>query len=83
MIRHLHREQFVPGDPARIWEFFSAPHNLDTITPSDLRFRIIGDVAPRMYPGQMIEYRIGILPGARSVTFTKCRPTAEGMGPSH
>ena len=63
MIRHLHREQFVPGDPALVWDFFSAPRNLDTLTPPDLRFRIVGDVAPRMYPGQMIEYRIGVLPG--------------------
>lgn len=63
MIRHLHREQFVPGAPARIWDFFAAPHNLDTITPPDLRFRIVGPVAPRMYPGQMIEYRVGVLPG--------------------
>lgn len=63
MICHLHREQFVPGDPARIWDFFASPHNLDTITPPDLSFRLVRAVAPRMYPGQLIEYRVGVFPG--------------------
>ena len=63
MIRHLHRELFVPGEPARIWEFFATPHNLDALTPPRLRFRASGDVAPRMFAGQLIEYRIGLLPG--------------------
>ncbi len=63
MIRYLHRQQFVPGDPETIWDFFAQPQNLDLLTPSSLRFRICGDPAPHMYAGQMIEYRIGILPG--------------------
>lgn len=63
VIRHLHREQFVPGDPGVIWDFFSTPRNLDLLTPPDLRFRIMGEVPDGMYAGQMIEYRIGILPG--------------------
>lgn len=71
MIRHLHREQFVPGDPARIWEFFSTPRNLDTLTPPNLRFRIVGEVAPVMYAGQMIEYRIGLMPGVWTLWLTE------------
>lgn len=55
VIRNLHREQFVAGEPARIWEFFATPRNLDTLTSPHLRFRMIGDIAPRMYAGQMIE----------------------------
>lgn len=62
MIRHLHREQFVAGDPARIWEFFATPRNLDRLTSPHLRFRIVGDVPRRMEAGQIIEYRVGILP---------------------
>jgi len=63
MIRTFQRPQFVPGDPERIWNFFATPQNLNALTPESLQFRILGDVAARMYPGQMIEYRIGILPG--------------------
>ena len=78
MIRHLHREQFVPGEPARLWEFFSTPRNLDLLTPPDLRFEIVGELAPRMYAGQMIEYRIGLLPGVWTRWLTEITPRARG-----
>ena len=78
MIRHLHREQFVPGDPARIWEFLATPHNLDTLTPPGVRFQIVGDIPPRMFPGQMIEYRIGILPGVWTRWLTEISHVREG-----
>ena len=78
MLRHLHRQQFVPGDPARIWEFFATPRNLDTLTPPNLRFEIVGEVAPRMYAGQMIEYRIGILPWVWTRWLTEITHVREG-----
>jgi len=78
MIRTLHREQFVPGDPARIWDFFATPHNLNELTPPGLSFAIIGDVAPRMYAGQMIAYRVGILPGVKVRWLTEITHVREG-----
>ena len=78
MIRHLHREQFVPGDPAQIWEFFATPRNLDTLTPPEMKFEIVGDVAPRMYAGQTIEYRIRILPGVWTGWLTEITHVREG-----
>lgn len=78
MIRHLHREQFVPGDPAQIWEFFATPRNLDTLTPPEVKFEIVGDVPPRMYPGQTIEYRIRILPGVWTRWLTEITHVREG-----
>ena len=78
MLRHLHRHQFVPGEPARIWEFFATPRNLDTLTPPNLRFEIVGEVAPRMYAGQMIAYRIGILPGVWTRWLTEITHVREG-----
>lgn len=63
MIRRLHRDQFIPGDPARIWAFFATPQNLDALTPPSLRFEILGVPEARLYAGQMIEYRIHIFPG--------------------
>ena len=78
MIRHLHREQFVPGAPARIWEFFATPHNLNELTPPGMSFEIIGDVAPRMYAGQMIEYRVGLLPGMKVRWLTEITHVREG-----
>ncbi len=63
MIRQLFREQFIPGDPALIWDFFATPRNLDALTPPSLSFAVVGEIPTRMYAGQMIAYRIGILPG--------------------
>jgi ligand-binding SRPBCC domain-containing protein len=63
MIRQLYREQTLAGDLAHVWEFFASPQNLNAITPSNLTFRIVGAPPSRMYAGQMIEYRIGVLPG--------------------
>lgn len=63
MIRQLYREQTLAGDLAHVWEFFASPQNLNAITPGDLTFRIVGAPPARMYAGQMIEYRIGVLPG--------------------
>lgn len=78
MVYHLRRQQFVPGEPARIWEFFATPRNLDTLTPPSLRFVILGDVVPRMYAGQMIAYRIGILPGVWTHWLTEITQVREG-----
>jgi len=63
MLRHLHREQFIPADPARVWEFFATPANLNELTPPDVRFRILGETPSRMFAGQIICYRISPLPG--------------------
>ncbi len=63
MIRHLHSEQFIPAEPAKVWAFFATPRNLNELTPPSLRFRIMGDVPAQMFKGQIIRYRISPLPG--------------------
>lgn len=51
--------QLLPVSMDTAWEFFSSPANLKNITPSSLGFNIIskhhGD---KMYPGQIIEYKV-------------------------
>lgn len=78
MLFRLQRRQFIPGPPAAIWDFFSTPRNLDRLTSPELRFRIVGDVAPRMYAGQLIEYRVGILPGIHAQWLTEITHVREG-----
>jgi ligand-binding SRPBCC domain-containing protein len=63
MIHSLVRKQTFTGELERVWAFFASPANLNRITPPSLSFHMVGDVAQSMYAGQMIEYRIGILPG--------------------
>lgn len=59
----LRTEQFLPISLEDAWDFFSTPINLDAITPPELKFRILSDVSGKMYPGQIIQYRIQAIPG--------------------
>lgn len=59
-------EQFVPVAIDRVWAFFSRPENLDTITPDDLSFEILSDVAGvSMYEGMIIRYQVSPLFGIK------------------
>ena len=46
------------------WDFFSSPRNLQKITPSYMKFKIIGSTfTDKMYEGQIIEYTVRPLLG--------------------
>jgi ligand-binding SRPBCC domain-containing protein len=59
----LRCQQFLPVSIEEAWDFFSSPENLAQITPQQMDFRILhksgGD---KMYPGQIIHYRVSVLP---------------------
>lgn len=78
MIRSLHREQILHRPLAEVWDFFATPRNLNEITPAEMSFVVLGDVAARMYAGQMIQYRIGVLPGIRIRWLTEITHVREG-----
>lgn len=62
MIHKLISHQTVNAAIEDVWEFFSNPGNLNLITPPSLDFEILsGDERP-MHNGQIIYYRIRILP---------------------
>jgi ligand-binding SRPBCC domain-containing protein len=64
-IYRLEREQIVPADLDSVWEFFATPRNLNLLTPPEMHFEILyGDDEP-MHEGQIIEYRIQLVPGVR------------------
>lgn len=62
-IYNLRKEQFLPISLQEAWAFFSSPKNLAKITPEHMNFKILyqsgGDKA---YAGQIIRYRINVLP---------------------
>jgi len=62
-IHRLERTQTVPISLDEAWEFFSNPKNLDELTPGDMPFEITGGADETMFTGQVITYRIQILPG--------------------
>lgn len=63
-IYNLKAKQFLPISIEEAWEFFSSPRNLKDITPSHMKFDIRyisgGD---KMYPGQVINYKLQPVPG--------------------
>lgn len=59
------RHQTIPGDPSHIWAFFANPLNLSLITPPYMRLRTLSDLTllpHKIYPGQLIEYRLRPFP---------------------
>jgi ligand-binding SRPBCC domain-containing protein len=51
--------QLLPVSIQTAWDYFSRPDNLKDITPPNLNFKIISKhQGERMYPGQIIEYKV-------------------------
>lgn len=63
-IYRLETEQVLNISLEEAWKFFSTPKNLADITPPHMGFKITyvsrGD---KMYSGQLIQYKINVLPG--------------------
>lgn len=47
----------------KVWDFFSSPANLKQITPQSMGFDILKGENGKMYPGQIISYRVRPLMG--------------------
>lgn len=54
----LKRTQFVKTDLETCWKFFSAPANLQVITPDYMGFRVLTEVPDEMYHGLIISYKV-------------------------
>ena len=62
-IYQLRQEQHLPISLDHAWDFFSSPENLEQLTPEDMKFKILSDVAGvKAYPGQIINYKINLFP---------------------
>ncbi len=57
-MKTLTYEQFIPASLDQVWDFFSSPHNLDLITPPQMKFKIISEQPEKVYPGLIIRYII-------------------------
>ncbi len=67
----LTSEQILPISLEKAWEFFTVPTNLDKITPKEMKFKITNNPPAKTYKGQIITYKIGILPGFNSNWITE------------
>src|SRR5437868_3124198 len=51
--------QKIPASCEQVWNFFTNPANLQTITPEKMKFRVISKYQlEKIYTGQLIEYYV-------------------------
>jgi ligand-binding SRPBCC domain-containing protein len=58
----LTAEQLLPLGLEEAWDFFSSPKNLVKITPPEMGFNITSLVDSKAYSGQIITYKVNVLP---------------------
>lgn len=75
----LRAEQDIPQPLSEVFPFFTDAFNLERITPTHLRFRILTRPPIRMAEGTLIDYRISLrgLPMAWRTRITKWNPPHE------
>lgn len=75
----LKRTQFVNTDLETCWKFFSAPSNLQKITPDYMGFEVLTEVPDEMYEGLMISYTVRPLLGIPMNWVTEITHVKEGV----
>lgn len=76
----LNFTQFLPISKPEAWQFFSSPKNLALITPKKLNFRILSiSGSESMHRGQIIKYKITVLPLVRLYWETEITDVVEHL----
>lgn len=73
----LETKQTLEVSLEKAWSFFSSPKNLEKITPSHMGFKITSKIDEKAYAGQIITYKVGILPGIKSSWVTEITQVKE------
>ncbi len=76
-IYSLRKEHILPISLSEAWEFFSSPKNLSRITPDYMDFRILSELPPKVYAGQIIQYTVKPLPLLRMRWVTEITQVSE------
>ncbi len=74
----LNVTQQLPIGLSESWKFFSSPKNLEKITPDHMGFRITSGEPKKMYPGQIISYKVAPLPFIKASWVTEITHVEEG-----
>lgn len=78
-IYSLKAVQQLPVTIDQAWDFFSSPANLQLITPPEMDFRVISlHHGTKIYPGQIIEYKVKPLLGIPVYWMTEITHVQEG-----
>jgi len=57
-IFRMETKQNIPISIEEAWDFFSSPSNLKVITPDYMGFEILFGAEPKLFAGQIIEYKV-------------------------
>ncbi|SKA85963.1 Ligand-binding SRPBCC domain-containing protein [Prosthecobacter debontii] len=72
-LHEFRQSQILRIPLAEAWAFFSQPANLNEITPPDMRFEVAGGDMSSIYAGQVVWYRLQLLPGLYRTWVTEIR----------
>lgn len=72
-------KQLIKAPIQEVWDFFSAPANLSKITPPQMNFKIIDMQGDKMFAGQIIRYRVTVLPLVRVGWTTEITEVENGV----
>lgn len=76
----LYRKQVLPISLMKAWDFFSSPKNLGKITPPRMNFEILEQSGgEKMHEGQIIRYKVTVLPLVRLTWVTEITGVEEGV----
>jgi ligand-binding SRPBCC domain-containing protein len=70
-LHRIHTEQKLPITVEEAWDFLTDPGNLAKITPPDMGFEIVYGNERKMFPGQLIEYRVSPFKGVKTKWVTE------------
>jgi len=76
-IYSLEVNQFLKIPLSEAWDFFSSPGNLSKITPAHLGFEITSGSVEKMFPGQIITYKVSPFPGFKTNWVTEITHVCE------
>ena len=77
MIYQLKRQQILTAPLEQVWDYFSTPVNLNEIAPPDLEFEILFGGEEKIYPGQLMAYRIQLFPLLKTSWLTEITQVRE------
>jgi len=61
-VHTLNTEQTLPLSIEEAWDYFATPRNLEELTPKDICFKILTCSHEKMVEGQIISYKVKIMP---------------------
>lgn len=77
-VYQLKSTQVLPISIEKAWDFFSDPKNLEKICPPEMNFTILEGADERMFAGQIISYKVSVLPMVRLRWVTEITHVKEG-----